>query len=78
MQLRLATQEEIDRDGSISYYSKQAQPHRWLAFRAVNPDGSTDNALPAASGISVTVEKGTPSAEGPLTTIAPQAFSVET
>ena len=33
--IRLATQAEIDADGSISYYSKQAQPKRWLAFRAV-------------------------------------------
>ncbi|MGH9819722.1 MAG: Ig-like domain-containing protein, partial [Pyrinomonadaceae bacterium] len=67
---RLATQQEIDADGSISYYSKQAQPGRWLVFRAVNADGSGVDALPAASGISVTVEKGTASAEGPLTTTA--------
>ncbi len=39
--IRLATQAEIDSDGSISYYSKQAQPGRWLAFRAVNSDGLT-------------------------------------
>ncbi|MEP7076277.1 MAG: DUF6049 family protein [Acidobacteriota bacterium] len=77
-QIRLATQQEIDSDGSISYYAKQAQPGRWLAFRAVNADGSTENALPAASGISVSVEKGTPSAEGPLTTVAPQNFSFQT
>ena len=69
--LRLATQEEIDADGSISYYAKQAQPHRWLAFRAVNSDGLAQNALPGASTITVTIEKGTPSAEGPLTTVAP-------
>ena len=65
-------------DGSISYYAKQAQPHRWLAFRAVNSDGLPENALPAASSISVTVEKGTPSAEGPLTTVTPQAYSFQT
>ncbi|MGD9628293.1 MAG: alpha-2-macroglobulin family protein [Pyrinomonadaceae bacterium] len=76
--IRLATQDEIDADANISYYSKQAQPGRWIAFRAVNADGLTDNALPAASAISVTVEKGTPSAEGPLTTTTPQSFSFNT
>ncbi|HEX3102607.1 MAG TPA: Ig-like domain-containing protein, partial [Pyrinomonadaceae bacterium] len=76
--LRLATQEEIDKDGSISYYTKQAQPHRWLAFRAVNSDGTGDNALPPASPITVTVQKGTPSAEGPLTTVTPQVYSFQT
>ncbi len=76
--VRLATQAEIDADGSISYYSKQAQPKRWIAFRAINSDGLTENALPPASSISVTVEKGTASAEGPLTTIKPQGFSFQT
>lgn len=76
--IRLATQAEIDADGSISYYAKQAQPGRWLAFRAINSDGLTENALPAASGISVTVEKGTASAEGPLTTTAAQGFGFQT
>ncbi|HEX6279412.1 MAG TPA: alpha-2-macroglobulin family protein, partial [Pyrinomonadaceae bacterium] len=76
--IRLATQPEIDADPSISYASKQSQPGRWIAFRAVNADGSTENALPPASGISVTVEKGAPSAEGPLTTTAPQSYSFNT
>ncbi len=78
IQTRLATQQEIDADGSISYYSKQAQPNRWVVLRAVNTDDSVENALPAASAITVTVEKGTPSAEGPLTTIAPQSFGFRT
>ena len=76
--IRLATQAEIDADSSISYYAKQAQPNRWLAFRAVTSENLTENALPGASGISVVVEKGTRSAEGPLTTIAPQSFSFQT
>ncbi|KAK0039411.1 Ig-like domain-containing protein [Biomphalaria pfeifferi] len=76
--IRLATQEEINKDSGISYYSKQAQPNRWLAFRALNSDGLTENALPGASAISVVVGKGTPSAEGPLTTTAPQSFSFQT
>ena len=75
---RLATQAEIDADGSVSYYAKQAQPGRWLAFRAVNSEGGIDNALPGASTISVSVEKGTHSAEGPLTTTAAQSFSFQT
>ncbi len=75
---RLATQEEIDKDSSISYYAKQAQPKRWLAFRAVTNENTTENALPSASTINVTVEKGTPSAEGPLTTTKAQAFSFQT
>ena len=75
---RLATQEEIDKDPGISYNTKQAQPGRWLAFRAVNADGSSENALPAASYISVTVESGTPSAEGPLTTQKPQSYGFNT
>jgi uncharacterized protein YfaS (alpha-2-macroglobulin family) len=78
LQTRLATQAEIDSDGTISYYSKQAQPGRWLAFRAVNADGTVENALPAASPIRVTVEPGTPSAEGPLVTTAAQVFSFKT
>ena len=76
--VRLATQAEIDADAIISYYAKQAQPNRWLAFRAVNADGATENALPPAASISVTVEKGTASAEGPLLTTAAQSFSFQT
>ena len=76
--VRLATQAEIDADANISYYAKQAQPNRWLAFRAVNSDGLPENALPPATQISVTVEKGTASAEGPLTTTAAQSFSFQT
>ena len=75
---RLATQEEIENDESIKYYAKQAQPNRWLVFRAVNSDGLPENALPADSTITVTVEKGTPSAEGPLTTTKAQSFSFKT
>ena len=76
--IRLAAQEEIERDTSISYYAKQAQPKRWLAFRAVTNENTTENALPSASAITVTVEKGMPSAEGPLTTTAAQTFNFQT
>ncbi len=76
--VRLATQEEIEKDSSISYYAKQAQPKRWLAFRAITNENLTENALPAASSIIVSVEKGTPSAEGPLTTKTAQSYSFQT
>ena len=76
--VRLATQEEIDRDGSVSYYAKQAQPKRWLAFRAVTNEGLTKDALPADSPITINIPKGTPSAEGPITTIKDQGFSFRT
>ncbi|MEO7659862.1 MAG: Ig-like domain-containing protein, partial [Pyrinomonadaceae bacterium] len=76
--IRLATQEEINSDTNILFQSKQAQPDRWIAFRAVNSDGLTENALPPAATINVSVEKGTPSAEGPLTTTTAQNFSFQT
>ncbi|HEY2866344.1 MAG TPA: Ig-like domain-containing protein, partial [Pyrinomonadaceae bacterium] len=78
IQTRLATQDEIDADSTITYYAKQAQPHRWMVMRAVATDGSTENALPGASTITVTVEKGTHSGEGPLTTVAAQPFTFQT
>ncbi|MGE3467134.1 MAG: MG2 domain-containing protein, partial [Pyrinomonadaceae bacterium] len=78
LQTRLATQEEVNADGTISYYAKQAQPGRWLAFRAVTNEGLTEDALPPAAAITVTAEKGTPSAEGPLTTEKAQSFSFQT
>ncbi|MEZ5426213.1 MAG: DUF6049 family protein [Pyrinomonadaceae bacterium] len=76
--IRLATEDEVKTEGSISYYINQAQPKRWLAFRAVNAEGGTRDALPADSPITVTVEKGTASAEGPLKTEAPQNFGFRT
>jgi alpha-2-macroglobulin len=76
--IRLATQDEIEKDSSISYYITQTQPNRWLAFRAVNTVGLTENALPADSRISVVIEKGTASAEGEITTKTDQTFGFQT
>jgi hypothetical protein len=76
--LRLATQAEIDSRWQHLVLLEAAQPGRWLAFRAVTTTGAIENALPPASPITVTVEKGTPSAEGPLTTKAAQTFSFQT
>jgi uncharacterized protein YfaS (alpha-2-macroglobulin family) len=75
---RLATQSEIEADGSINYYAQQAQPGRWIALRAVTPTGAVENALPGASTIKLSVDAGTPSAEGPLKTKTPQAFTFTT
>ena len=76
--VRLATKDELQADGSIAYYASQAQPGRWLAFRAVNSQGGVENALPGASTITVSVDKGTHSAEGPVTTVAAQTFQFTT
>ncbi len=77
LRTRLATAEEVAADPSINAASKQEQPGRWLAFRAVNSDGGTD-ALPSDSTINVIVHSGTPSAEGPLKTERDQSHSFQT
>lgn len=78
LSIRFATEAEIASDASIAYYAKQAQPKRWIAFRAVGADGSTVNALPPAASIGVNIPAGTPSAEGPLPTTVDQVFSFQT
>jgi hypothetical protein len=75
---RLATTAEIEKDSNLTYQTKQAQPGRSLVLRAVNADGTVDNALPSASTITVTVNAGTPSAEGPLKTLKAQTFTFTT
>ncbi len=78
--VRLATQAEIDADahvgnnrtiaerigedapsGSVQQIAKDAQPGRWIAFRPVA-------ALKKGAALSISIDKGTPSAEGPRTT----------
>src|SRR5690606_32858400 len=76
--IRLVGKEEAESEGSTRNYISQGQEGRWAAFRAVNADGSTENALPGNSVITVTVPKGTPSAEGPLTTTADQTSTFRT
>ncbi|RMG03526.1 MAG: hypothetical protein D6735_08355 [Acidobacteria bacterium] len=73
--IRLATEEEISKDETIKEYVKLAKPQSWLVFRPINADGTTENVLPYDSKIEVTVQKGAPSAEGPLTTTINQSFS---
>lgn len=77
LKTRLATEAEINSAG-LNHYVNESEPGRWIAFRAVNANGGTENALPADSPITVTVAKGTPSAEGPLTTEKDQTFGFKT
>ncbi|HEV2764106.1 MAG TPA: alpha-2-macroglobulin family protein, partial [Pyrinomonadaceae bacterium] len=76
--LRLATPEEVASDEQLSALAKSAQAGRWLAFRAVNSNGSTKDALPPDSTIKIVLAAGTPSAEGPRTTAAEQSFTFKT
>ncbi len=75
--IRLASDDEL-KSGSIPYYVKNAEPNRWLVVRAVNSNGGIEDALPGDSQITVTANKGTPSAEGPIKTAAAQSFSFKT
>jgi uncharacterized protein YfaS (alpha-2-macroglobulin family) len=76
--IRLATEEEISKDEIVKEYVKRAKSKYWLVFRPVNTDGTTENVLPYDSTVRVTVQKGAPSAEGPLTTTTDQGFSFKT
>jgi uncharacterized protein YfaS (alpha-2-macroglobulin family) len=79
LKIRLATQEEVDKDQTVSQLAKSAEKGRWLAFRAINSEtNDTRLALPADSGINVQLGPGTPSAEGPRTTTSAQSFSFRT
>lgn len=69
--LRLATQAEIDADGTVASLARQHLAGRWLAMRAEQP-------LPKASGVTVQFSAGLPSAEGPLTADQPQSFAFQT
>ncbi|MBI5951349.1 MAG: Ig-like domain-containing protein [Chloroflexi bacterium] len=66
-----ATQAEIDGDEQVSQLAKDAPEGRWFAFRATKP-------FPPATGVSVIVGPGTPSAEGPLTATDVQSFGFAT
>ena len=71
---RLATKDEIDADENVKELAKSAEKDRWLAFRAIDANGGTTNALPAAANVEVTILAGTPSAEGSRTTKELQSF----
>ncbi len=75
--LRLATADEIAADETVSQLTKAAEKNRWLAFR-VDFKSKGRAALPAGTGVNVSIGPGTPSAEGPRTTTAPQSYSFTT
>jgi len=72
--LRLATKEEIEADWYVKDLVKAAQKDRWLAFRAIDSNGDTKNALPINTYMTVRIGPGTPSIEGPRTTSTKQEF----
>ncbi len=71
VQIVLASPEEIQADETLSWRVENAQEGRWLAFRAQGD-------LPRDTTISVVVQAGTPSAEGPLVTQGDQSYSFRT
>lgn len=75
---RLATKDEIEADENVKELVKNAEKDRWLAFRAIDSNGRTTNALPAGTNVNVTILAGTPSAEGSRTTREPQSFPFPT
>lgn len=76
---RLATAEEIEAASVLNDRIKNSEKDRWLAFRAVDAQtGATKLALPVDKKITVSVEPGTPSLEGPLRTEKAQEFAFRT
>ncbi len=78
VRLRLATSEEIATYPTLQDFLKQAPEGRWLVVRAVGADGSTKDVLPSDTLVKVVVPAGTPSLEGPRTTVAEQSFTFKT
>ncbi len=58
---RAASEEEIAKDDNVRPLSTQAQPHRWIAIKPTED-------LPKGSTVALVLDKGAPSAEGPLLT----------
>ena len=71
VQVKLATDDEIKDDKTLSSRIEHAGDGRWMAFRALEP-------LPPDTSIVVRVKQGTPSAEGPLVTLQDQTYSFHT
>lgn len=67
----LVDEAAIKENAKWSKYLLNAQPGRWLAFKATD-------LLPEDTDISVSIGPGTPSAEGPLLTTETQAYSFRT
>jgi alpha-2-macroglobulin len=71
LEARLATAAEVEADPAARALAARLEPGRWVAFRAVRR-------LPYDSPVTVTVGPGTPSAEGPRTTVDAQEWSFRT
>jgi uncharacterized protein YfaS (alpha-2-macroglobulin family) len=69
--VRLATGAEVEADETVSRLAKAAEPGRWLAFRP-------ERALPPGAPVTVTIGRGTPSAEGPRRAEAAQKWTFRT
>jgi uncharacterized protein YfaS (alpha-2-macroglobulin family) len=71
VEISLASQEEIEADEIVSRRVEQAEEGRYLVFKALEE-------LPPDTSISVVIQEGTPSAEGPLATETDQSYSFRT
>ena len=69
--IKLANEEEIAADKTVSRLSENHPESRWLAFKA------TDS-LPKDADISINIGPGTPSAEGPLLSVSSNSYSFRT
>jgi hypothetical protein len=69
--VRLATPEEVQADEEVGRLASRAAAGRWIALRPTEP-------LPPDSGVTVEIGAGTPSAEGPRVTAAPQRWGFRT
>jgi uncharacterized protein YfaS (alpha-2-macroglobulin family) len=71
VEIKLASEEDIQEDARVSGLAKNTGESRWLAFKA-------KESLPADASIVVQIGPGTPSAEGPLVTEQAQSFNFRT
>ncbi len=76
--VRQAKSEEVEADEAIAELVKKAQPGRWIALRVDRKSEDPGSVLPGDTNFTVEIPAGTPSAEGPLTTIEGQLFSFKT
>ncbi|MGW8226592.1 MAG: alpha-2-macroglobulin family protein [Anaerolineales bacterium] len=71
VELKLATEAEVNEEKTVARLAENAQEGRWLAFKS-------QELLPPDSPVSVTIGPGTPSAEGPVVTDEAQFYSFHT
>ena len=71
VEVRLATDTEVQADKQVARLVKDSPAGRWLAFKTLE-------ALPADTNISIQVGPGTPSAEGPQVTEEAEYFTFHT